>query len=160
MTQAIRENFSDPLCGHNSGDQTIKWCAFAASQVAGLRSGKAVDLHTRYQIATATSSNLAGFLASDAIGVTGGHPASVSDGDELPVDMGENTTFVMPTSNRRATANDIGKAYDIVVSSESVQCVNMATSAKQILTVVELIDTNGDFVSVRIPSTKRHGQLT
>lgn len=152
------KNFTDPVCGTYDGDDRIFHVPFAASQVLPRRSGKAVDLHHQYQAATANSSNLAGFLEVDAIGVTGGHPATVNAGDSLPVNFGLSKTCVFPTSNRPATEADVGKSFDIVVNS-NVQYVNMNASAKDILVVTEVLDENGAYVACRIPTGKRHGNL-
>jgi hypothetical protein len=153
-------NFTDPVCGTYDGEDRIFNVPFAASQALARRGGKAVDcpLFGNYKAATALSENLAGFLEVDAIGVTGGHPATVSEGDLLPVNFGINKTCVFPTSNRAALSSDIGKSFDIIVAS-NVQYVNMNASTKGILKITEVLDEAGNFVACGIPTSKRHGNL-
>lgn len=151
-------NFTDPACRTYEGEDRVLWVPFAASQAWARRGGKAVDLHHRYQAATANSSNLAGWLEMDVVGVTGGHPASVSAGDELPVNFGLQKTCVFPTTNRAAVATDIGKTFDILVSGNT-QYVNMTASSNNIVRLEKVLDVNGSFVSVSIPVGVRHGNL-
>ena len=151
-------NFTDPVCGTYDGDDRIYHVPFAASQALARRGGKAIDLHHQYQAATANSSNLAGFLEVDAIGVTNGHPATVANGDLLPVNMGLSKTCVFPTSNRAAVASDVGKAFDILVAN-NIQYVNMNASANAVLTITEVLDANGSYVACSIPGGKRYGNL-
>lgn len=152
------DGFTHPVARTRTGVDRIQWVGFAASQVFSRRGGKAVDLHERYQAATANSSNLAGFLEADIVGATGGHPASVSAGDKLPVNFGLDKTCVFPTTGRAATDLDRGKAFDIYVAS-NVQYVNMSASAKGILTIEKVLDTAGSWVSCSIPSGKRYGNI-
>jgi len=151
-------NMTDPACRTRDGLDRIKWVQFSASQIFARRGGKAVDLQAKYQAATASSSNLAGFLEMDVVGVSGGHPASVSDGDLLPVNMGLEKTCVFPTTGRVATIDDVGRTFDIVVVSNA-QYVNMLADTKSILRVDDVIDDGGEYVSVSIPVGKRHGNL-
>lgn len=152
-------NFTDPAASTRSGDDRLFWVGFAASQTFPRRSGKAVDLHTRYQKATANSSNLAGFLQVDAAGVTGGHPETISDGDKLPVNMGLSKSAVMPTSGRAATEADRGKRFDIAVDGDGIQYIDMSASRNGVLQVESIIDESGAWVGASIPTDKRYGSL-
>ena len=158
MTEKI-ESFTDPAVSLRSGDQRVFWVPFAAAQTFPRRSGKSVDLHTRYQKATSTSSNLAGFLVVDAAGVTGGHPASISAGDKLAVDFGLSREAVMPTSGRAATSADIGKRFDVAVDGDGVQYIDMSNQTQGVLQVVDVIDDDGSWVGASIPPDKRYGNL-
>lgn len=151
-------NFTDPACRTRDGVDRVFWVQFAASQVFGRRGGKAVDLHQRYQAATANSSNLAGFLEMDLVGATGGHPASLSAGDKLPVNFGVDKTCVFPTYGRAATELDIGKSFDVYVSNDN-QYINVAASAQSVLTITEVLDTAGAWVAAKIADGKKYGAL-
>lgn len=158
MTEKI-ENFTDPAVSLRNGDQRMYWVPFAADQAFPRRSGKAVDLHTQYQKATAASSNLAGFLVVDAAGVTNGHPASIAAGDKLAVDFGLQRTAVMPTSGRVATGADRGKRFDIAVDVDGIQYVDLTSQSKEVLQVTDIIDDGGLWVGASIPVDKRYGNL-
>jgi hypothetical protein len=151
-------NMTDPAARTRSGNDRIFHVPFAASQVFTRRGGKAVDLHHQYQAATANSSNLAGWLESDAVGVSGGHPETVSAGDKLPVNFGVDKTAVMPTTGRAATEADVGKSFDIAVVSNA-QYVNMSASDKGICKIESVLDDGGEWVGVSIPLDKRYGNL-
>jgi hypothetical protein len=158
MTEKI-ENFTDPAVSLRNGDQRVYWVPFAADQTFPRRSGKAVDLHTRYRKATANSTNLAGFLVVDAAGVTGGHPASIASADKLAVDFGLQREAVMPTSGRAATEADIGKRFDVAVDGDGVQHIDMSNQSKGVLQVAGIIDDDGSWVGASIPVDKRYGNL-
>jgi len=158
MTEKIK-HFTDPAVSVRDGENRIFHVGFAASQTFPRRSGKAVDLHTYYQKATANSSNLAGWLETDAAGVTGGHPASIAAGDKLPVNFGLDKSAVMPTSGRAATEADIGKRFDIAVDANGIQHINMSASSKAVLQVTDIIDESGAWVGASIPTDKRYGTL-
>ena len=158
MTEKI-ENFTDPAVSLRNGDQRVYWVPLAADQAFPRRSGKAVDLHTRYQKATASSSNLAGFLVVDSAGVTGGHPATIAAGDKLAVDFGLQRSAVMPTSGRVATEADIGKRFDIAVDGDDIQHIDMSNQTNGVLQVTDIIDDGGSWVGASIPVDKRYGNL-
>lgn len=151
--------FSDPSLQTHDGAERIKWVEGYSDVTFAKISGKAVGLHDYYRKATADSSSLAGFVNIDSIGVTGGHPATMATGTLIPVNMAEDATQVFPTSNRDAAVTDVGKAYDIVVTSAGVQCINLAATAKGILTVSNILDNDGKFVAARIASGKRYGNI-
>jgi len=157
MSEKLKAN-TDPSCRTYTGVDRIYWVPMAASQVFARRGGKAVDLHHRYQAATASSSNLAGFIETDAAGIATGHPASTSDGDLLPVNFGNSKSCVFPTTGRAATAADVGKRFDIAVVS-SAQFVNMSASSKGILQIEKVLDNGGAWVAASIPADKRYGTL-
>lgn len=151
--------FNDPVCGPYSGDDRILHVPFAAGTVFPRRGGKAVDLHHRYQAATANSSNLAGFIEVQAIGVAGADPASVADGDSFPVNFGLKKTAVFPTTGRVATAADVGKDFDIYVDGDGVQYVNLNASNNGVLRVSQLVTADGVHVACAIPVDLRYGNL-
>ena len=157
MTEKIL-NMTDPAARTRSGNDRCFMVPFAASQVMTRRGGKAVDLHHQYQAATANSSNLAGWLEQDAIGISGGHPETVATGDRLPVNFGVDKSAVMPTTGRAATEADVGKSFDISVVSNR-QFVNMSASTKGVIKVESIIDESGAWVGASIPLDKRYGNL-
>ena len=156
MTQPL--GVTDPNIGPHSGQDRILHAPFAAGTIFDRRGGKAVDLHHRYQAATAASSNLAGFAEVEEVGTSDGRPASVADGDELAVNFGLQKAFVFPTTGRKAVAADVGKGFDIAVVGNA-QHIDLTSSANQVLTVVKVVDNDGDFVSAAIPVGKRFGNL-
>jgi hypothetical protein len=158
MTEMAKA-FSDPNCGTYDGEDRVMHVPFAASQVFKRRGGKAVDLHHRYQAAVATSSNLAGFIELEEVGTSAGRPATVADGDLLPVNMGLHKAAVLPTTGRVATVADVGKNFDIFVDGDNVQFVNMGASSKGVLRVSRLVTSGGDFVACTIPPDKRYGSI-
>jgi len=151
--------YDDPKVGPVDGDDRIFHVPFAVSSVTDRRGGKAVDLHHRYQIGTANSSNLAGFLEVDEIGTASGHPTSVADGDNLPVNFGLQKTHAFPTSGRVATVADVGKDFDISVDANNVMYVNLSAVTKGVLRVTKLLDASGNWVACGIPPDLRHGNL-
>lgn len=157
MPEKLR-NFTDPMAGTSSGPDNVRWVPFNDSAVFARRGGKAVHLGSRYESATANSSNLAGFLELDAAGVTGGHPATISAGDLLPVNFGLEKTCVFPTAGRVATIADVGRSYDISVASNAQYC-NLLNVANKVLTVVEVLDNAGSWVLCRIADGKRYGSM-
>jgi hypothetical protein len=111
--------YTDPNCSDFDGPNRIKHVPFYAGTVFRRRGGKAVDLHHRYQAATALSSNLAGFAEVEDVGVTNGRPESIADGDVLPVNFALEKTCVFPTSGAVvATEANRGKDYDIYVDAQ------------------------------------------
>ena len=159
MTQLI-PHFTDPAVSTRSGEDRLFWVGMAAGQEFPRRSGKAVDLHTRYQKATASSSNLAGWLQVDSLGVTDGHPATIAAGDKAPVNFGLDKSAVMPTSGGIvATESDIGKRFDILVDADGIQYIDMSSSAQGVLQVTDIIDDDGLWVGASIPTDKRYGTL-
>jgi hypothetical protein len=157
MSEKIKR-FTDPACRTHDGIDDIEFVQFKASQVFARRGGKAVALFDKYKAADANATSLAGFVESDAVGVTGGHPASVSEGDSLPVNFGENKTCVFPTTGRPAVEADVGKFFDLQVIS-NVQYINMAATAKSVLTITKVLDEGGLYAAARITPGKRYGAL-
>lgn len=154
---------NDASCQTQGGIDTIRWVETDGAywNRAG---GKGVALSPAghyYRNAVATSSVLAGFLAIDAIGVTGGHPAvSPSTGTKIPVNFGVNKTAIYPTTGRLALETDVGVRYDIYVSGEpgAKQYLNLLAQTLKPLVVTEIIG-DGRFVAVGIPSSQRVGDL-
>lgn len=151
-------NHTDPNCGPFDGADRILHVPFAAGTIFKRRGGKFVDLHHRYQAATANSSNLAGVAEVEEVGTSSGRPESVSDADTLPVNFTKEKTCVIPTTGRDATEADRGKDFDIVVVS-NVQYINMSASSKGVLRVSRLVDADGEFVSAYIPGDLRYGDI-
>jgi len=159
MTEKI-DNFTDPACRCHDGVDRIKWVEMDGGVTFSRRGGKGVMLAGNYRHANALSSSLAGWLECEAVGVTNGHPDSVTSGDKLPVNFGLDKTCVFPTSNRVAVEADIGRAFDIVVEgADQKQYINMAASTLGVVVVTDIIDVDGDFVAVRIPTANRYGNL-
>lgn len=154
-----RDRFNDPTFGAYSGEDRILHVPFAAGTVLKRRGGKAVDLHHRYQAAVEASSNLAGFAEVEEVGTASGKPASVADGDKLPVNMGLHKANVFPTTGRVATAADVGKDFDLYVDGDGIQYVNLSNTSKQVLRVAYLVTSGGDVVACTIPPTKRYGNV-
>jgi hypothetical protein len=155
------KTMTDPAAQLYDGVDRIKWVEFDGGIKFARRSGKAVAKYGLYRKADANSSTLAGFLEVDAVGVTGGHPTSVSSNDKLPVNFGLDKTSVMPTSNRAAVEEDRGKTYNLLVDASGVQFVNMTLSATSpgVVTIEDVIDSAGAFVSVKIPENRRWGNI-
>lgn len=160
MAPEAMASFTDPNVGPYDGEDRILHVPFAAGTVFRRRGGKAVDLHHRYQAATANSSNLAGFAEVEEVGVAGGRPPeSVADGDTLPVNFSNHKTQVFPTTGRDATEVDRGKDFDVYVDPNGVQYVNMNSSVNGVLRVSRLVTAGGDHVSCIIPDDLRYGNL-
>lgn len=153
------KRFTDPAALAYDGVDRIKWVEMDGGVAFTRRSGKAVGLYGLYRKADANSSTLAGFLELAEVGTATSDITSVSSNDKLPVNFGLEKTFVMPTSNRAAVEADRGRTFDIILSASGVQYINMAATAKGILSVSEVIDSAGAYVSVRIPTAKRYGNL-
>lgn len=151
---------TDPAAQLYDGVDRIKWVEFDGGVTFARRSGKAVAKYGLYRKADANSSTLAGFLELDAVGVSGGHPTSVSSHDKLPVNFGLDKTAVMPTSNRAAVEADRGKTYNLLLNG-GVQYVNMTLSATSpgVVTIEDIIDSAGAWVSVKIPENRRWGNI-
>ena len=153
------ETFTDPNADGYDGVDRIMHVPFAVDTVFRRRGGKAVDLHHRFQAATANSSNLAGFAEVEDVGVSGGKPESVADGDILPVNMGLEKSNVFPTTGRDATEADVGKDFDIYVDGNGVQHVDLGNSTHGVLRVSRLVTRDGDYVSCVIPPDLRVGNV-
>ena len=152
--------FTDPNCNGYDGPDRIKQVPFAAGTIFGRRGGKAVDLHHDYQAATANSSNLAGFAEVEAVGVTGGRPASVAVNDKLPVNMALEKTCVFPTSGGVACPEDyIGKDFDIYVDGNGVQYVNINAQSNQVLRISKIVTVDAKHVACAIPVDLRYGNI-
>lgn len=158
MTEKLH-NFTDPAARTHDGVDRIRWVQFDGGVAFRRRSGKFVGLFAYYRKADANSSTLAGILEMDAVGITGGHPESTSSGDKLPVNFAEDKTCVIPTSNRVATELDVGKSYDIVLGSDGTQFINMSATARRVLTVHQVIDDDGKWVSAHIAAGMRYGNI-
>lgn len=149
--------FTDPNVSLYDGPDRIMAVPFAAGTIFRRRGGKAVDFHTRYQAATANSSNLAGFAEVEDVGVAGGRPASVCDGDRLPVNFQLNKGAVFPTTGRAATQADRGHDFDIFVDAAGAQFINLGASVMGVLRVSRIVTADGSHVSVVIPPDLRYG---
>lgn len=162
--------YSHPKVGPWTGPDRILWAQMDGGVIFNRRSGKFVDKHGGYyRLATANSSNLAGFACTEQFPKSpGGVAHTVSEimqtttGMEAPINFNLGASFVIPTSNRKAVEGDRGHDFDIIVPGQVVgnpiQCVNMSASAQGILRISEIID-DGDFVACVIPPSKRYGNL-
>jgi hypothetical protein len=149
--------FTDPNVGVYDGEDRIMHVPFAAGTIFRRRGGKAVDLHHRYRAATANSSNLAGFAEVEEVGVAGGRPTSVADGDTLPVNFSLHKSQVFPTTGRAANQADRGKDFDIFVDATGRQFVNMGASVMGVLRISRIVTADGLHVSCEIPPDLRYG---
>lgn len=149
--------FTDPNVSAHDGDERIIHVPFAAGTAFRRRGGKAVDLHHRYQAATAVSSNLAGFACVEEVGYANGRPVSIADGDELPVNMELNKSFIFPTTGRIVTEADRGKDFDLYVDANGKQCVNMNASVTGVLRISRIVTKDGLFAACVIPPDLRYG---
>ena len=157
--------YTDPICSAYDGVDRIHWVPFDGATF-WRRGGKAVALYGNYRNANANTSTLAGFMALDQTGVTGGHPETITSGTtQLPVDFGLSKSYVFPTTGRAPTVNDLGRSFDIYCDGVDVQYVNLNSTAKGILTVTALCDQAGTFdqwgrmVACQIPAGKRYGNI-
>jgi hypothetical protein len=150
---------SDPNVSVYDGEDRILHAMFAAGTIFRRRGGKAVDFHHRYQAATANSSNLAGFAECEDVGVAGGRPVSIADGDTIPVNFGLHKSCVFPTTGRVAVESDSGHDFDIFVDANGVQFVNLLSSQMGVLRVSRLVTATGDHVSCVIPVDLRYGNV-
>jgi len=145
-----------------SGIDTIRYVGtdgayFDRSGGKGVQQSPNMD--GNYRNANANSSVLAGFLAIDAIGFAGGHPAvSPSTGGLIPVNFGVNKTAIYPTTGRLATAADVGIRYNIYNDGMAKQYLNLSAKTLGPLIVTEVIG-DGRFVAVSIPMSQRVGAL-
>ena len=153
------DRFTDPAYGAHEGVDRIKWVEFDGGIVFARNSGKLVSKYGLYRKADANSSTAAGFLEMDVVGVTGGHPSSVSSNDKLPVNMGQGKTGVMPTSNRAAVEADRGETFDVLVDAAGRQFVDLNSTSGNLVQISEILDTGGEQVSVRIPEAVRWGTI-
>lgn len=153
------DTLTDPACRTYDGVDRIKWVEMDGGVIFPRRGGKGVMLCADYRHADANASTLSGWLEMDAVGVTNGHPSSVSSGDKLPVNFGLDKTCVYPTSNRAAVEADVGRSFDIVLDSDSAQYVDLNSTGLGVLTITKVIDDDGAFVAVKIPDDKRYGNL-
>ena len=152
--------YSDLNCDGYDGEDRIKHVKFAAGTIFGRRGGKAVDLHHRYQAATANSSNLAGFAEVQAVGETNGRPASVADGDTLPVNMGLEKTNIFPTSGAATCSDDlVGKDFDIYVDGDGYQYVDLSNQTNGVLRIAGVATIDRKHVACSIPTDLRYGNI-
>jgi len=149
--------FTDPACGAHDGVDRIKWVAFDGA-IFPRRGGKGVMLCGAYRNANANSSTLAGFLESDSVGVTNGHPDAITTGQLLPVNFGLEKSHVFPTTGRLAVTADIGRAFNIWCDALETQHVNMNTTSLGVLVIEDILDA-GRYVGVKIPEAKRYGNI-
>jgi hypothetical protein len=155
----LAPHFTDPNAMAYDGEDRILHPPFAAGTIFRRRGGKAVDFHHRFQAATANSSNLAGFAMVEDVGVAGGRPETVADGDLVPVNFNLHKTCVFPTTGRVATEADRGHDFDIYVDANGVQYVNLLATQHGVLRISRLVCQAGDFVSCSIPPDLRYGNL-
>ena len=151
--------FTDPAASSYDGVDRIKWAEMDGGVAFPRRSGKAVGLYGLYRKADANSSSLAGFLELAEVGTPTADITSVSSNDKMPINFGLDKTSVMPTSNRAAVEADRGQPFDLLLDASGVQYVNMNATALGVVVISEVLDTAGAFVSVRIPTAKRYGNL-
>ena len=158
--------FTDPICSAYDGIDRIRWVPFDGATF-WRRGGKAVMLAGNYRNAKANASTLAGFMALDQTGVTGGHPETITSGTTLlPVEMGLQKSYVFPTTGRAPTLIDVGRNFDIYADALDRQFVNLNSTAKGVLTVTALCATPSTFggeaanmVACAIPTAKRYGNI-
>jgi len=156
----LMPTYTDPNCSDLTGPNRILHVPFAAGTIFRRRGGKAVDLHNRYNAATANSSNLAGFAEVEDVGVAGGKPDSVSADDALPVNFALEKACVFPTSGGVvATQANRGKDYDIYVDANGVQYLDLNSQTNQVLRLSQLASRDGLHVSVTIPPDLRYGNV-
>lgn len=149
--------YTDPNVSVYDGPDRIIHPPFAAGTIFRRRGGKAADLHHRYHAATAVSSNLAGFVEVEDVGVAGGRPVTVADGDVLPLNVGLEKTNVFPTTGRIATQADRGKDFDLYVDPTGVQMINLLSSTYGVLRVSRIVTADGSHVSCAISPDLRYG---
>jgi len=150
--------YNDPNVGVYDGEDRIMQVPMAAGTAFRRRGGKAVDLHHRYQAATAASSNLAGFAEVEEVGYAAtGRPPSVADGDLLPVNMSLHKSQVFPTTGRAVTMADRGKDFDLYVDANGVQFVNLGASVMGVLRISRIPSADGNYASCVIPPDLRYG---
>jgi len=155
----LMPTFTDPNVGPYDGEDRILHVPFAASSFFRRRGGKFVDLHHRYRVANANSSNLAGIAEVEEVGTANGRPVSVADGDELAVNFSKHKTCVIPTTGRAANAADVGKDFDIYVDANNVQMINLNAQVNGVLRVSRLVSRDGLHVSAIIPTDLRYGDI-
>jgi len=154
------DRFTDPFAGQNDGVDRIKWVECDGGILFARNSGKVMAKYDLYRKADANSSTVSGFLEVDAVGATGGHPVSVSSNDKLPINFGLDKTTVMPTSNRVAVEADRGSSFAVLVDAAGRQFIDMnTTGVTAVVTVEDLKDTAGEYVSVGITQGKRYGNI-
>lgn len=170
MVQSMPQNWTTPNVADRSGPDRIFPVRMDGGVIFARRGGKAVDLHGGYyRMATANSSNLAGFAECEAWPRVGGGTHAESGlmesttGMRLPVNFNLQKAFVFPTSGGDMNTGLIGSDRDIIVPGQvignPVQCVDMTASAQGILRLSEEIDVAGKFVACTIPPDKRFGNL-
>ena len=156
----LMPTYTDPNVSVYDGPDRILQVPFAAGTIFARRGGKAVDLHHRFQSATANSSFLAGFAEVDVVGLADGHPESVADGDELPVNFAKEKSCVFPTSGGvLADDTHIGKEFDVYVDAAGLQYVNLNGHTHDVLRVSRLVTADGLHVSCVIPDDRRFGSI-
>lgn len=171
MAQSMPLTFNTPNAGPRTGPDRIFHVPMAGGVIFARRGGKFVDKHGGYyQLATANSSNLAGFAEVEAwparVGGTA-HPVSEilqsTTGMLCPVNFNLQASAVLPCSNGVMNEGLLGSDRDIIVVGavvgNPVQCVDMATSAQGILRLSEMVDQAGKYVACTIPPSKRFGNL-
>jgi len=159
MSPEKLDSFTDPAYMIHEGVDRIKWVQFDGGVAFARNSGKLVSKYDYYRKSDANSSTAAGFLMLAAVGVTDSHPSAVTSGMFLPVNMGDDITGVMPTSNRAAVEVDRGQTFDVLVDSDGRQFVDLNSTAGGLVQLDEILDDDGEVVSVRIPEATRWGNL-
>jgi len=153
------QTFTDPNAGPYDGADRILHVPFAAGTIFRRRGGKFVDLHHRYQAATANSSNLAGIAETEEVGTAAGRPETITDGETLPVNFTKEKTAVLPTTGRAAVESDRGKDFDVYVDANNIQHINLGASVHGVLRVSRIVTADGLHVSAYIPGDLRYGDI-
>jgi len=153
------QTFTDPNAGPYDGADRIIHVPFSAGTIFRRRGGKFVDLHHRYQVATANSSNLAGIAETEEVGTAAGRPEEIHDGDQIPVNFTKEKTAVIPTTGRSAVETDRGKDFDVYVDAAGIQFINLGASVHGVLRVSRIVSADGLHVSAYIPGDLRYGDI-
>jgi len=153
------QTFTDPNAGPYDGADRIIHVPYAAGTIFRRRGGKFVDLHYRYQVATANSSNLAGIAEVEEVGTADGRPTSIADGDNIPTNFDKEKTAVIPTTGRVAVESDRGKDFDIYVDADNIQYINLNATTHGVLRVSRIVSQDGLHVSAYIPGDLRYGDI-
>jgi hypothetical protein len=170
MVQSMPLQFNTPNSGPRTGPDRIFHVPMDGGVIFARRGGKFVDKHgAYYRLATANSSNLAGFAEVEAWPRVGGtaHPVSgilmSTTGMTCPINMNLQMSGVLPCSNGIMNEGLLGSDRDIIVvgaiTGNPVQCVDMSASAQGILRLSEMVDQAGKYVACTIPPDKRYGNL-
>jgi hypothetical protein len=103
---------------------------------------------------------LAGFAEVEDVGVAGGRPTTVADGDDLPVNFALEKACVFPTSGGvEADETNVGKDYDIFVDGTGRQFLDLNGTTNQVLRVSQIASRDNLHVACVIPPDLRYGNL-